>query len=67
MEAPQTTLDSERSKRDTDDIKRTKEKLRLAKEEGDKKTQASACDDLARLYIIRMKITNKAKHTARNC
>ena len=49
MEVPETTVDSQRSKRDTDDIT-LKEKLRLAREKGDKKAQASACDDLAWSY-----------------
>ena len=49
MEVPETTVDSQRSKWDTDDIK-LKEKLRLAREKGDKKAQASACDGLAWSY-----------------
>ena len=49
MEVPETTVDSQRSRRDTDDIK-LKEKLRLAMEKGDKKAQASACDGLAWSY-----------------
>ena len=50
MDVLEAALDSEICKQDTDDIKRAKERLRLAKEKEDKKAQASACDDLAWSY-----------------